>query len=60
MGVRIFGIDPGSIRTVTLWPPMDMVHTDQFAVRLAVGLEDAADLIADLEQAMAAWRAASE
>ena len=52
--------DPGEIRTASDWPPKGMAETDRLAVRLAVGLEDAADLIADLDQAMAAWRGAAE
>ncbi len=51
--------DPGAIRTASAWPPKGMAETDRLAVRLAVGLEDAADLIADLDQAMAAWRGAA-
>ncbi len=50
--------DPGSIRTATRWPPADMRADDRFAIRLSIGLEDPQDLIDDLEQAFAAWRAA--
>jgi cystathionine beta-lyase len=35
-----------------------MDPADRFGVRLAIGLEDPADLIADLEQGLAAWAAA--
>lgn len=65
-GLRLFGIgyswggfeslavpvDPASIRTVTPWPPADMNGADRFGVRLAIGLEDPADLIADIEQSL--------
>jgi cystathionine beta-lyase len=35
-----------------------MAKEDALAIRLAIGLEDPQDLIADLEQALAAWRSA--
>ncbi len=44
-------LEPAAIRTATTWPK------DHFGVRLSIGLEDVADLRADIEQAMAAWRA---
>jgi len=50
-------IDPASIRSVTPWPFPDLDEGDRFGVRLAIGLEAPADLIADLEQAMAARHA---
>ncbi|PLK26373.1 cystathionine beta-lyase [Novosphingobium sp. TH158] len=50
--------DPGAIRTASPWPPAGMDAADRFAVRLAIGLEDAADLIADLSRGFAAWSAA--
>lgn len=50
--------DPGTIRTATPWPRADMAPADRFAVRLSVGLEDAADLITDLERGLAAWAVA--
>jgi cystathionine beta-lyase len=46
-------IDPASIRAVTPWPPRGMDAGDRFGVRLAIGLEDPADLIADLARAFA-------
>ncbi len=66
-GLRLFGIgyswggyeslvvpvDPAGYRNVTPWPPKGMDPADRFGVRLSVGLEDPADLIADLEQAFA-------
>ena len=51
-------VDPASIRSATPWPPARWDKADRFGVRLAVGLEDAADLIADLDRAITAWKAA--
>lgn len=51
-------VDPARVRTATPWPPAGLAAQDCCGVRLAVGLEDPADLIADLEQAMAVWRKA--
>ncbi|WP_353230960.1 cystathionine beta-lyase [Novosphingobium sp.] len=51
-------VDPAPIRTATPWPPADWHPDDRFGVRLSVGLEDAADLIADLAGALTAWRGA--
>ncbi|MCB2080444.1 MAG: PLP-dependent transferase, partial [Novosphingobium sp.] len=45
-------VDPASIRSVTPWPPTGLDGTDRFGVRLSIGLEDPADLIADLENAL--------
>lgn len=50
-------VDPAPIRAVTPWPPADSDPGDRFGVRLSIGLEDPADLIADLEQAFAAMGA---
>ncbi|MEO5587872.1 MAG: cystathionine beta-lyase [Novosphingobium sp.] len=49
-------VDPAPIRTVSAWPPagIDPAHT--FGLRLSIGLEDPADLIADLERGFAAMR----
>ena len=47
--------DPAPIRSVTPWPPAGADPADRFGVRLSIGLEDTADLIADLEQAFAAF-----
>ncbi len=47
-------VDPATIRTASAWPLAGMDSADRFGVRLAVGLEDPADLIADIEQALAA------
>ena len=56
-------VDPGSCRSVRSWPPRDgwggpdgggLDGSDRFAVRLSIGLEDPADLIADLDHGFAA------
>lgn len=47
--------DPAPIRSVTRWPLAGMADEDRFGVRLSIGLEDPADLIADLERALQAW-----
>ncbi len=46
--------DPAAIRSATAWPPADWPSQDKLGVRLSIGLEDAGDLIEDLEQAFAA------
>ena len=51
-------IDPASLRTATQWPLPGMAAADRFGVRLSIGLEEPADLIADLERGLAAWAAA--
>src|ERR1700712_4655749 len=45
-------VDPAPIRTSSAWPLPGMASTDRFGVRLSIGLEDPADLIADLAQAL--------
>lgn len=47
-------IDPAGIRTGSAWPPETWATGDRFGIRLSIGLEDPADLIADLEQGFAA------
>jgi len=54
----VIPFDPVRARTATSWPPSGWDPADRFGVRLSIGLEDPADLIADLEQAMAAMEAA--
>lgn len=49
--------DPAPLRSATPWPPAGSDPADRFGVRLFVGLEDAADLIADIDRALGAWRA---
>ncbi|MGN3973832.1 cystathionine beta-lyase [Tsuneonella sp. SYSU-LHT278] len=41
-------------RSVTAWPPADLASEGGAAIRFSIGLEDPADLIADLERALAA------
>lgn len=48
----VLGVHPERDRSIMVWP------SDRFAVRLWIGLEDPADLIADLERGFAAWSAA--
>ena len=50
-------VDPAPIRSVTPWPFTGMAPADSFGVRLSIGLEDTADLIADLDQALNAMGA---
>ncbi len=52
-------VDPAAIRTASAWPLPGMDAADKFGVRLSIGLEDTADLIADLERGLAAWEAAA-
>jgi cysteine-S-conjugate beta-lyase len=47
-------VDPAPIRAVTPWPPPGVDPGDTLGVRLSIGLEDPADLIADLARALAA------
>lgn len=51
-------IDPAKLRTATAWPLPGMDPADRFGVRMTIGLEDPADLIADLTRGLAAWTAA--
>jgi cystathionine beta-lyase len=51
-------VDPAPIRAVTPWPPVGVDPADKFALRLSIGLEEPADLIADLERGFAAMRSA--
>ena len=52
------GIHPERDRAVTPWPPAGGDPANRFAVRLWIGLEDPADLMADLARGLAAWAAA--
>lgn len=52
----VLGIHPERDRAAMPWPPPGNDPADRFAVRLWIGLEDPADLIADLDRALAAWR----
>ncbi|WP_334186311.1 cystathionine beta-lyase [Novosphingobium sp.] len=46
-------IEPTRHRDIMPWPPEKRDEADRYGVRLAVGLEDVGDLIADLDQAFA-------
>jgi cystathionine beta-lyase len=46
-------VDPTPYRSVMAWPPAGLAREDRFGVRLSIGLEDPADLIRDIEQALA-------
>ncbi len=48
-------VDPAPIRTASAWPLVGMDDADRFGVRLSIGLEDTADLIADLGRGLDAW-----
>ena len=48
-------VDPAGIRTASAWPLPGMDPADRLGLRLSIGLEDPADLIADLERGFAAW-----
>ncbi len=52
-------VDPAPIRTASPWPLPGLDAGDQFGVRLSIGLEDTADLIADLARGLAIWRTAA-
>ena len=54
----VIPFDAGRVRTASRWPPEGWRDADRLGVRLSLGLEDAADLIADIEQALAAMDAA--
>ncbi len=47
-------VDPVPIRTASRWPFAGMDAADRFGLRLSIGLEDPADLIADLKRGFAA------
>ena len=49
--------DPEKVRSAGAWPPQSW-QGRTLAVRLSIGLEDPADLVADLERGFAAMRAA--
>jgi len=51
-------LDPAHARSASPWPLAGMDPADRFGVRLSIGLEDPADLMADLERGLAAWSAA--
>jgi cystathionine beta-lyase len=54
----VIPFDPARARTATSWPPPGWDPADRLGVRLSIGLEDPADLIADLERGFHAMEAA--
>ncbi|HET9630381.1 MAG TPA: cystathionine beta-lyase [Novosphingobium sp.] len=50
-------LDPAGARSATPWPPTGCDPADRYGVRLSIGLEDPADLKADLERGLVAWSA---
>ncbi|QZP07935.1 cystathionine beta-lyase [Caenibius sp. WL] len=46
-------VDPAGARSATAWPPPGVAPADRLGVRLSIGLEEPADLIADLDRAFA-------
>ena len=50
----VLPFDPPRIRTASAWPMAGWREEDRLGVRLAIGLENADDLIADLDRAFAA------
>lgn len=45
-------VDPAPLRTTSAWPLPGMDSADCFGIRLSIGLEEPADLIADLARAL--------
>ena len=54
----VLPVNPERDRAVTSWPPAAWDPSDRHAVRLWIGLEDPADLVADLDEAFAAIKLA--
>lgn len=54
----VIPFDPADIRSATPWPPPSWNSADRLGVRLSIGLEDPADLIADLSRAFVAMETA--
>ncbi len=50
----VIPFDPARARSETAWPPAGWNEEDRLGVRLSIGLEDPADLIADLARGFAA------
>jgi cystathionine beta-lyase len=53
----VIPFDPGRARSATRWPPESWDPNDALGVRLSIGLEDADDLMRDLERGFAAMKA---
>lgn len=54
----VIPFDPADIRSATPWPPAAWNSEDRLGLRLSIGLEDPADLVADLTRAFAAMETA--
>ncbi|HYD25877.1 MAG TPA: cystathionine beta-lyase [Croceibacterium sp.] len=54
----VIPFDPGRARSATAWPPAGWNPEDRLGIRLSIGLEDAGDLMGDLERGFAAMEAA--
>jgi cystathionine beta-lyase len=50
----VIPFDPAGTRSATPWPPAGWDPADRLGIRLSIGLEDAGDLVDDLESAFAA------
>ncbi len=50
----VIPFDPGRARNIRQWPPQGWNSGDRLGIRLSIGLEDPADLIADLTRAFEA------
>jgi cystathionine beta-lyase len=50
----VIPFDPARARTQTSWPPPLWHPADKLGIRLSIGLEDPADLLADLERGFTA------
>ena len=50
----VIPFDAGRVRTASQWPPESWALEDRLGVRLSIGLEDAEDLMGDIERALAA------
>jgi cysteine-S-conjugate beta-lyase len=57
-GYESLAVPADPSRSLMPWPPASLAQEQRWAVRLWIGLEDPADLIADLGQALAAWTGA--
>ena len=53
----VLGVHPERDRAAMPWPPHGLNPAERFALRLWIGLEDPADLIADLARGFEAWSA---
>jgi cystathionine beta-lyase len=54
----VIPFDAGRVRSASQWPPAGWGVEDRLGIRLSIGLEATEDLMADIEQALAAMDAA--